>query len=62
MAKKAKKAKAAPKSPAAAKMKAAPDSAGKPKPKAVWGANPLAFQTGASDRAERAKAHRRGRA
>jgi hypothetical protein len=30
------------------------------KPTATWAANPLAFQTGASDRAARAKAHRRG--
>ena len=46
--------KAEPSSPVAKKAAGA-------KPKAVWAANPLAFTTGADDRAARAKAHRRGR-
>ena len=54
-----KKAKAPPASPVA-KAKA-PAAAKTGKPTAVWAANPLAFQTGASDRDARATAHRRGR-
>ena len=59
----AKKAKAAPKAKATPQAKKAPSAAAaKAKPKATWAANPLDFKTGATDRAARAKAHRRGRA